>query len=95
MTQREAVLTLLHRGGTEGITTEVFLAASLPRFSAHILELRNAGYNIHRARISKGTCRYTLLSTPEGLAHTPRLPADTLPPVEIGAGQDVLFEEGT
>lgn len=60
MTQREKVLTKLEQAGEDGVTTADFLADYMPRFSARIKELRDAGHLIATERISASSSRYTL-----------------------------------
>lgn len=46
MTQRERVLKMLRDAGMEGVRSDTFVAAYMPRAAARIKELRDAGYNI-------------------------------------------------
>lgn len=60
MTQRERVLTMLKQAGREGVTNGQFVDAQILRYSARIMELRNAGHVIEKHRITDGTFRYEL-----------------------------------
>jgi hypothetical protein len=60
MTQREQVLHMLERAGERGVTTADFLQAYMPRFSARIKELRDAGHRIDTERVGPSSSRYTL-----------------------------------
>ena len=60
MTQREQVLHMLEQAGERGVTTADFLRAYMPRFSARIKELRDAGHRIDTERVGPSSSRYTL-----------------------------------
>ena len=60
MTQREQVLHMLKQAGERGVTTADFLQAYMPRFSARIKELRDAGHRIDTERVGPSSSRYTL-----------------------------------
>lgn len=60
MTQQETVIEMLEQAGAEGVTSNQFYAACLPRFSARIHELRNKGLDIRKEPIQNGHFRYTL-----------------------------------
>lgn len=53
---------MLEQAGPEGVTSNQFYAACLPRFSARIFELRNKGYDIIKEPVENGHFRYTLVS---------------------------------
>jgi hypothetical protein len=64
MTQKSRVLSMLTIAGEAGVTTQEFLKAYIPRFSARINELRNEGYDI-QTKSYRGTCkRYELHQAP-------------------------------
>ena len=60
MTQQETVIAMLEQAGPEGVTSNQFYAAFLPRFSARIHELRSKGFDIRKEPIESGHFRYTL-----------------------------------
>jgi hypothetical protein len=60
MIQREQVLTMLQDAGPKGCTTSDFLRARIPRFSARVEELRNAGCSITSERLRGSSWRYVL-----------------------------------
>lgn len=64
--QRNTVLKLLQHAGPEGVPTSTFLDQRIPRFSARIEELRNAGYEIQSLRQKASSWRYYLITEPEG-----------------------------
>ena len=64
MTQLSETKRLLRRAGPRGVTTGEFIDARIPRFSARIDELRDAGWVIHRARLRASSYRYTVISEP-------------------------------
>lgn len=51
---------MLEQAGPEGVTSNQFYAACLPRFSARIHELRGKGLDIRKEPIENGHFRYTL-----------------------------------
>lgn len=60
--QRDRVLEMLKAGP---VTSEQFMRAFIPRYSARIFELRAAGYVIDGHRLDdKQTFRFTLVSSP-------------------------------
>lgn len=61
LTQRERVLSMLREAGDDGVPTASFLREMIPRFSARIEELREAGHTIQSERVSSGSWRYTLV----------------------------------
>jgi hypothetical protein len=50
VTQQAKILRMLRVAGKRGVTSNEFLQAHLPRFSARILELRKRGYRIESER---------------------------------------------
>lgn len=68
MSQQEDVIRMLEQAGPEGVTSNQFYAACLPRFSARIHELRNKGFNIVKEPVEQGHFRYILVGreTPSG-----------------------------
>jgi hypothetical protein len=61
MTRRDLALHLLREAGSRGITTAEFLRAGVgSRYSARIMELRQAGHVIEAERIREGSWRYVL-----------------------------------
>lgn len=59
MTQRERILSMLKQAGREGVRSDAFYAAFLPRAGARIWELRQEGYEITSER-EKQFVRYRL-----------------------------------
>lgn len=53
MTQRDHVLKMLRAAGSSGLSSDVFLAAHLPRAAARICELKALGYSISSEREGK------------------------------------------
>ena len=51
---------MLRGAGKSGVTTSQFLSARLPRFSARVKELREAGFEIATERVREGEWRYRL-----------------------------------
>ena len=84
LTQRERVLSMLTEAGDEGVPTASFLREMIPRFSARIEELREAGHTIRSERVSSGSWRYTLVGDE----------AEPVPTVirEVDAVDDGLFD---
>lgn len=60
-TQRETVLAMLEEAGERGVTSNAFFASCLPRFSARIHELRNAGHTITKEPVEQGHFLYRLV----------------------------------
>lgn len=65
MTQRETVLRMLKRAGSEGVRSDAFFEAHLPRAAARILELKDEGYEISSEREGKFV-RYALVERSAG-----------------------------
>lgn len=61
MSQRERVLEILEDAGDRGVTSNQFFAAHLPRFSARVHELRNAGHVITKEPVEQGHFLYRLV----------------------------------
>ena len=61
MGQRQTVLTMLEDAGERGVTSNTFFASHLPRFSARIHELRNAGHVITKEPVERGHFLYRLV----------------------------------
>ena len=61
MGQRQTVLTMLEDAGERGVTSNTFFASHLPRFSARIHELRNAGHTITKEPVEQGHFLYRLV----------------------------------
>ena len=61
MTQRETVLAMLEEAGERGVSSNAFYAAHLPRFSARLHELRNAGHMITTEPVEQGHFLYRLV----------------------------------
>jgi hypothetical protein len=61
MGQRETVLTMLEEAAGNGVSSNQFYAACLPRFSARIHELRNAGHTITKEPVEQGHFLYRLV----------------------------------
>lgn len=92
MTQQEKVIAMLEQAGPEGVTSNQFYAACLPRFSARIHELRGKGFDIVKEPVENGHFRYILVGngragadhpgpTPPGPG-TNFIGSTPLPPVE-------------
>jgi hypothetical protein len=60
VTQRERILYELREAGERGVRGDTFLNLSIPRYSARVLELRKAGYDI-RSQDDNGMARYRLV----------------------------------
>lgn len=60
MTQKERILKWLRDAGDEGVTGSELYGAFMPRFSARILELRDAGHEIDSVPIGDSQFRYVL-----------------------------------
>jgi hypothetical protein len=60
VSQQQDVIRMLEQAGPEGVTSNQFYAACLPRFSARIHELRNKGFDIRKEPVEQGHFRYTL-----------------------------------
>lgn len=61
MGQRQTVLTMLEEAAGNGVSSNQFYAAHLPRFSARIHELRNAGHVITKEPVEQGHFLYRLV----------------------------------
>lgn len=46
MTQRQTILRMLKDAGSEGVRSDTFYRAFIPRFAARVWELRQEGYEI-------------------------------------------------
>ena len=79
MTQKQTVLQMLEQAGPEGVTSNQFYAACLPRFSARIHELRREGFNVVKEPVEQGHFRYILVSHGR-----PEREADHPEPVGLG-----------
>ena len=65
MTQKETVLAMLKQAGPEGVTSNQFYAACLPRFGARIHELKKEqGLDIRKEPVEDGHFRYILVGRP-------------------------------
>ena len=61
-TQKETVLAMLDEAGPEGVTSNQFYAACLPRFGARIHELKTQhGHEIIKEPVEDGHFRYILV----------------------------------
>ena len=61
-TQKETVLAMLDDAGPEGVTSNQFYAACLPRFGARIHELKTQhGHEIIKEPVENGHFRYILV----------------------------------
>ena len=60
-TQKETVLAMLEQAGPEGVTSNQFYRALLPRFSARIHELRSDGFDVVKEPVEHGHFRYILV----------------------------------
>jgi hypothetical protein len=73
-TQKERVLRMLTEAGPEGVTSNQFYGACLPRFGARIHELKQEqGLEIRKEPVEQGHFRYILVSRP---SMTQQSPAD-------------------
>lgn len=71
MTQKETVLAMLKQAGPEGVTSNQFYAACLPRFGARIHELKKEqGLDIRKEPVEDGHFRYILVG--RSLSGTPQ-----------------------
>lgn len=61
MTQKETVLAMLDEAGPEGVTSNQFYNACLPRFAARIFELKADGHQVVKEPVEKGHFRYILV----------------------------------
>jgi len=61
MTQRDKVLNMLRDAGSDGVSSNDFFRACLPRFSARVHELRNAGHTITKEPVEDGHWLYRLV----------------------------------
>lgn len=93
------------QSATDGVTTAQFLDAHIPRFSARIMELRNAGHAIERVRVSDSSYVYKLATPSSSLGcgkpvservservsdgGLSRLPSDSLPSVSSVENRNV------
>lgn len=96
MTQKQTVLRMLEEAGPEGVTSNQFYAACLPRFGARIFELKKDGLNVIKEPAEQGHFRYILVShgRPEREADHPGLGR----PVQSGAHlhrEPVTAHDGT
>ncbi len=94
MSQRQQVLTMLKAAAFLGVTTDQFLGAYIPRFSARIEELRAEGFQITTERLRASKYRYTLVEPERAVGrsshpHDPPDATETLP--EAGG---LLRDEG-
>lgn len=71
MTQQEKVIAMLEQAGPEGVTSNQFYNAFLPRFSARIHELRSKGFDIRKEPVENGHFRYILVGSVEAGADRP------------------------
>lgn len=60
-TQKETVLAMLQGAGPEGVTSNQFYNACLPRFAARIFELKADGHQVVKEPVEKGHFRYILV----------------------------------
>jgi len=66
-TRKWLLLSLLEAAGSRGVTTAECMSAGVgSRYSARLLELREAGYTVQSVRERDGSWRYTLLNSPDG-----------------------------
>jgi hypothetical protein len=73
VTQKETVLRMLTEAGPEGVTSNQFYGARLPRFGARIHELKAEGHDVVKEPVEEGHFRYILVSRP---SLTQQSPAD-------------------
>lgn len=60
-TQKETVLAMLQEAGPEGVTSNQFYNACLPRFAARIFELKGEGHTVVKEPVEDGHFRYILV----------------------------------
>ena len=60
-TQKETVLAMLDEAGPDGVTSNQFYAACLPRFGARIHELKGEGHTVVKEPVEDGHFRYILV----------------------------------
>ena len=63
-TQKQKVLRMLDEAGPEGVTSNQFYAACLPRFGARIHELKAEGHDVVKEPVEQGHFRYILVGRP-------------------------------
>ena len=79
-TQKETVLAMLNEAGPEGVTSNQFYAACLPRFGARIHELKADGHDVVKEPVEQGHFRYILVGR-----HTASSPPQPSPDLgEVG-----------
>lgn len=76
----QRVLRMLRDAGDRGVTTGEFIRAGIERFSARKLELRKAGFDIDKERLSQSAFRYFLRPESAGLN------AETASPLGVESG---------
>lgn len=84
---------MLEQAGPEGVTSNQFYNAFLPRFSARIHELRSKGFDIRKEPVENGHFRYTLHREPVGLAAPGGTLRDGAGRVSVVAQADVPSSE--
>ena len=76
-TQKETVLAMLQEAGPEGVTSNQFYRAMLPRFGARIHELKTQqGLNIVKEPVEDGHFRYILVG--QSTVTSPQQPSPDL-----------------
>ena len=76
-TQKETVLAMLEEAGPEGVTSNQFYGAMLPRFGARIHELKTQhGLNIVKEPVEDGHFRYILVG--QSTVTSPQQPSPDL-----------------
>jgi len=60
-TQKQTVLAMLEQAGPEGVTSNQFYNARLPRFPARIHELKAEGHDVVKEPVEQGHFRYILV----------------------------------
>lgn len=79
---------MLQQAGPEGVTSNQFYAAFLPRFGARIHELRNKGFNIAKEPVERGHFRYILVGQgTQGTQQSADHPGAVRP---VGSGANVI-----
>lgn len=95
-TRKWLLLSILESAGSRGVTTAECMAAGVgSRYSARLMELRDAGYVIESVRERDGSWRYTLLNSPDDSERGGREPGFAKPSPStpsLSTDQGSLFE---
>jgi len=75
-TQKETVLAMLQEAGPDGVTSNQFYQAMLPRFAARIFELKGEGHTVVKEPVEDGHFRYILVG--QSTVTSPQQPSPDL-----------------